>query len=130
MGFFLKSNQPQSLARGKRSEVIAVQFLKSQGYRIIATNVRFRCGELDIVAGDGETLVFVEVRSTASADFGGPFATITGHKQRKLIRAASAYLSSLKTAPVFTRFDAVGITWTDPNHPQIDLIRDAFGTNY
>ena len=126
MDGFLKPSKPLHLERGKRSEAIAVQFLQSQGYTVLAANVRYPFGELDIVAMEGDTLCFVEVRSTGSDAWGGPFTTITGKKKRCIIRAASAYLAALSKQPLFTRFDAIGVLWLDAGTPQIELLRGAF----
>ena len=112
--------------RGQESEHLAIAYLKSQGYTILETNVRYPVGEIDIIAGEGETLVFVEVRSTASDAWGGPFASVTYPKRRKIIRAAEWYLASRKNQPSFIRFDVLGILLSDPIHPQIELIRAAF----
>ena len=112
--------------RGQQSERLAVRLLQAEGYRIEATNVRFPVGELDIVAWEGESLCFVEVRSTASADWGGPLASIDGRKRQHLIRAARWYLARSRTMPAETRFDVVAITWDDPRQPTVELVRGAF----
>ena len=112
--------------RGQSSERLAVSFLVSQGYGIVDTNVRYPAGEIDIIALDGDVLCFVEVRSTTSDAWGGPFASVTRRKQQRIIRAARWYLASMKAEPPFVRFDVLGILLTDPAHPQIDLIRGAF----
>ena len=111
---------------GQHSERFAVRLLQSQGYTIQETNVRFPVGEIDIVAREGETLCFVEVRSTASSQWGGPLASVTNRKRRHLIRAAQWYLSRLPRLPSQTRFDVVGITWGDGKTPALELIRGAF----
>ncbi len=126
----LKSKKTLKQQRGQGSERLAADYLRSQGYFIIQTNVRYKLGELDIIAREAGTLCFVEVRSTGSDAWGGPLATITEKKKHRIIRAASTYLAQLDKQPLFTRFDVIGILWTDPTHPQIELIRDAFGTNY
>lgn len=73
----------------------------------MAHNVRSRFGEIDLVARDGEVLVFVEVRMRRSAAYGGAAASITAAKRNRLIRAASAYLAALRTPPPPCRFDAI-----------------------
>ncbi len=115
-------------ARGVRSEQLARHFLTSQGYAIRETNVRFPVGEIDVVAEEGQTLCFVEVRSTSSSRWGGPLASITDRKRQRLIRAAQWYLQRLRTLPPASRFDVVAIQWEGPQAPTIDLIRDAFWT--
>ena len=111
---------------GQRSEQIAADYLRGQGYIIEQANVRFPVGEIDLIAKEGETLCFVEVRSASSEEWGGPLATVTYPKQRRLIRAASWYLQRLRELPLYTRFDVLGITWPEAGEPSVDLIRGAF----
>jgi len=92
--------------RGAAEEQAAADFLVSQGLRIVARNWRCKGGELDVVAMEGDTLVFVEVRARASVRFGGAAASITASKQTRLIRAAQHYLTTLARVPA-CRFDAV-----------------------
>lgn len=111
--------------RGRQSERLALRLLQSQGYRIEATNVRFPVGELDLIAWEGETLCFIEVRSTASLDWGGPLASIDERKRHHLIQAARWYLSRRELPPQ-TRFDVVSVVWDDPLQPTVELLRGAF----
>ena len=108
-------------ARGKRGEALAVTYLESRGYRIVECNFRCRLGELDIVAMDGSTLVFVEVRSKASGQHGGAIATVTRAKQARVARVAQAYLSMRRPRFESCRFDVIGITGG-----QLEHIEDAF----
>lgn len=114
---------------GRASEQKARELLMASGYRIEATNVRFPVGELDLVAWEGHTLCFVEVRSTSSSQWGGPLASITEPKRRRLIRAAQWYLQGLRTLPSETRFDVVAITWEVAGAPRTELIRGAFASD-
>jgi putative endonuclease len=109
--------------RGEAAEALAAVFLERKGLAIVARNYRCRLGEIDLVAREGETTVFVEVRQRASSAFGGAAASITATKRARLVRAARHYLSRLKTMPA-CRFDALLIEG-DP--PRIEWIRDAFG---
>ena len=111
---------------GQRGEAIAVQHLRSAGYRIEQTNVRFPVGEIDIVAWEGETLCFVEVRSASSDHWGGPLASVTHRKQHRLIQAARWCLARRRELPIETRFDVVGICWSNPQAPSVTLVRGAF----
>ena len=95
-------------SRGDAAEAAAAGFLQQQGLRIVARNWSCRIGELDLIARDGETLVFVEVRQRASAGFGGAAASIGATKRAKLVAAAQVYLQTLKVVPP-CRFDAVCI---------------------
>jgi putative endonuclease len=109
--------------RGVDSEALAAAFLEGRGLKILERNYRCRLGEIDLVARDGGTTVFVEVRQRASHAFGGAAASITPAKRAKLIKAARHYLSRLRDDPQ-CRFDALLIEG-DP--PRIEWIRDAFG---
>ena len=93
-----------------------------RGLTIVARNFRTRMGEIDLVARDRDTLVFVEVRQRRSAAFGGAAASITAAKRARLIAAARAYLATLPREPA-CRFDAVLI---DGAAPSIDWRRDVF----
>jgi putative endonuclease len=92
--------------RGQRAEDLAADFLRRQGLAVEARNVRNRYGEIDIVAREGDTLVFVEVRLRGSAAFGGAAGSITAAKQKRLLTAANLYLSGFSRQPP-CRFDAV-----------------------
>ena len=91
---------------GEKAEALAAEFLAARGVRIIERNFRRRCGELDLVAQDGDTLVFVEVRLRTRSDFGGAAASITAKKRARMTAAASLYLARLRSTPP-CRFDAV-----------------------
>ena len=108
---------------GVDAEALAASFLEARGLQIIARNYRCRLGEIDLVARDGATTVFVEVRRRASNAFGGAGASITPKKRLKLLKAARHYLSRLSTLPQ-CRFDALLI---EGQPPRIEWIRDAFG---
>lgn len=93
-------------ALGAEAETLAAEHLARSGLKIVARNWRCRFGELDIVAREGVTLVFVEVRQRASAGFGGAAASISAAKRAKLVAAAQSYLQTLPKVPP-CRFDAV-----------------------
>ena len=113
--------------RGRDSEQLARQFLEQQGYRIEAANVRFRLGELDLVAIHGGILCIVEVRSRSSARFGPAAASILSGKRQRLIRAAQCYLQRHRPPwPGNVRFDVVAIDYPAAGDPAIQLIPSAF----
>jgi putative endonuclease len=89
--------------------------------RLLERNFCCRLGEIDLIMQEGQTLVFVEVRLRRSQQFGGAAASITHHKQQKLLKAAQIYLQKLKTLPP-CRFDVVV---TDGDN--MEWIKDAFG---
>ena len=91
---------------GHDGELRAAAYLASHGLAILARNFRCRLGEIDVVARDGEVLVFVEVRLRSSGSFGGALESITPHKQRRIQAAANLYLSKLRRVPR-CRFDVV-----------------------
>lgn len=116
---------------GRRAEELAAAFLEKAGLRIVARNWRRPEGELDIVADDAGTCVFVEVRSRTGTALGHPLESITPGKQRQVIRSARLYLSALAetSAPAAGyRFDVVAVTF-DPEGeaaPELVHIPDAF----
>ncbi len=109
--------------RGAEAETLAAAFLEARGLKILERNYRCRLGEIDLIACDGVTTVFVEVRRRASRAFGGAAASITATKRLKLLKAARHYMSRLRTLPL-CRFDALLI---EGEPPRIEWIRNAFG---
>lgn len=107
--------------RGEQAETLAAEFLRGQGLHIAARNYRCRFGEIDLIARDGDTLVFVEVRSRASNAFGGAAASITPAKRARLLKTAHHYLAGCNPLPP-CRFDAVLVTGR-PQH--IEWLRGA-----
>lgn len=105
---------------GKEAENHAAAFLQNHGLRLVARNFRCRMGEIDLIMEHAGTLVFVEVRMRRSENFGGAAASITGHKQRKLIHAAQHYLQQQTKQPP-CRFDALLL-----DGHKIEWIKDAF----
>jgi putative endonuclease len=113
-------------AHGRRGEDLAHRFLRRHGLTIVARNFHQRAGhgELDIVAWDRQTLVFVEVKTRASAEFGDPGRAVGTDKEKDLRRAAGEYLRRCGTPSEQARFDLVSIVLTKP--PGIEWIKDAF----
>jgi putative endonuclease len=114
---------------GEKGEAIAAQHLKKQGYRIIEKNYRTKLGEIDIIAKDKDTLVFVEVKSRRSWQFGNPKAAVTPQKQRKISMVALQYLKSTHRSNASARFDVAAVTITR-DKPQIEIIKNAFELAY
>ena len=94
---------------GARGEKVAASFLKKRGYRIIETNYRCRGGEIDIVARQGETLVFVEVRTKTGRGFGSPEESITSAKKTRLRTLAAGYAQGRDDLPLSQRIDVVAV---------------------
>jgi putative endonuclease len=112
---------------GRWGEKFASRFLKRQGYRVLARNVVLPVGELDIVARDGEELVFVEVKTRTSGEFGGPLGAVGPAKRRKIIQAARSYVAQHRLGECPCRFDVVGVTrGEEGKEPEVELVRGAF----
>lgn len=112
---------------GVRGEWAAAKFLKRLGYKIVARAQRTLLGELDLVAVDGRTVVFVEVKTRESHDAGHPFEAIDEHKQQRMTRAALGYLKRHGLLEYPARFDAVAVTWpAGAKRPIIEHIQNAF----
>ncbi|MFZ7126144.1 MAG: YraN family protein [Desulfobacterales bacterium] len=116
-------------AFGQSAERRAARFLRRSGYRILETNYRNRIGEIDIIAKDGDALVFVEVKARRSNRYGGPKAAVTHRKQRKISMTALAYLKETRQSDVKARFDVVAVYGQD-NASAIELVRNAFEIAY
>lgn len=111
---------------GKRGEDIAVLFLKGLKFRILEKNFRCKCGEIDIVAKDGGTFVFIEVKTRRNLSYGVPQLAVTPFKQRQISRAALMWLSKNKLFEVPARFDVIAILAQDCQVPVVDHIKNAF----
>ena len=109
---------------GLLAEDLAARFLAARGLTIVKRNFRTRRGEIDLIARDGDVLVFVEVRLRTRADYGGAAASITPGKQARLVAAASQYLATLRTLPP-CRFDALLLDALEP--PRVEWLQDVIG---
>ncbi len=109
-------------ARGEAAENLAAAYLQRAGLKLVERNYRCRFGEIDLIARDGATLVFVEVRMRSSERFGGAAASITRAKQQKLLRTARHYLAGIARPPQ-CRFDAMLI---NGNTNAIEWLKNAF----
>lgn len=118
--------QAAHLRDGAAAEALAARHLERHGLTIIARNVRCRGGEVDLVADDGRSLVFVEVRLRKNGRFGGAAASITASKQRRVILAAQHWLAGdgRRHANRACRFDAILLDGLDA--ARIEWIRGAF----
>jgi putative endonuclease len=110
---------------GRRSEDLACRELERRGYTIVERRFRTRCGELDIIARDGQVLVFVEVRARSSGSFGTPFESVTWQKRQRVSRMAASYLCAKRLAMVPCRFDVVAVVERQGRHT-IELMKGAF----
>jgi putative endonuclease len=116
---------PSTHQEGARGEQVAVQHLRQLGMEIVELNYRFGRGEIDIIALDGEVLVFCEVKSRTGLQFGDPEYAITTNKQRQIRRIAEGYLYQHEIKGQACRFDVITVRWLG-NNPEINYIRNAF----
>jgi len=109
--------------RGRRAEELAAAYLQQKGLALVERNYRCRYGEIDLIARDGATLVFVEVRMRSADRYGGAARSITAAKRAKLLRAARHYLARVRPVPA-CRFDALLVSG---DHASIEWLPNAFG---
>ena len=109
------------LVKGRKGERIAAIFLLRQGFDILARRYRGRSGELDIIAFESNTLVFVEVKTRASRDFGEPWEFVDWRKQQILRRTAEEFIADHDMGQYAYRFDIVSVLGNEA-----ELFRNAF----
>lgn len=110
---------------GDRGEDVAARYLESQGFRILERQYRSHFGEIDLIATDGDTIVFIEVKTRTSSAAGDPTEAVDRAKQRKITKSALAYLKQRGWLERRSRFDVVAILW-DSGQPIIRHYRSAF----
>ncbi len=111
---------------GEKGEELAAEYLKSLGYEIIQRNYRFGHGEIDIIAKDKETLVFVEVKTRENLKFGPPELAITKKKQRQIKKIGEAYLYENNISDTQCRIDVIAILMERNKQPKLNHIINAF----
>jgi len=112
---------------GDRGEREAVRYVRGLGWRILARKHRNRLGEIDLIAQDGDTIVFIEVKTRRSNAAGRPEDAITPAKQKQLTGAALAFLKKHRLLERRARFDVISIVWPDMSAaPEIEHFRNAF----
>lgn len=114
---------------GKLGEALALDCLKKNGYRIVETNYRCALGEIDIIATEGKTVVFIEVKSRKTDRFGPPQAAVGIRKQRKISMLAKNYLKEKKLSNARARFDVIAVRLRNGN-PKIEIIKNAFESSF
>jgi putative endonuclease len=114
---------------GKQGEELAVKHLKKQGYEIICVNYRTRLGEIDIIAKDKDTIVFVEVKSRSSSAYGSPKQAVTLEKQKKISKNALLYLKETSQMNARARFDVVAV-FSSNDKADVEIIKNAFEISY
>lgn len=124
-GWWRRLRRPGSL--GNRGERAAARYLQRLGYKIIRRSQRTAAGEIDLIAVDGRTLVFVEVKTRTSHDAGHPAEAVDSRKQQRLTRLALHFLKMHDLLEHAARFDVVAITWpADARRPTIEHYKNAF----
>jgi putative endonuclease len=114
------------LALGESGEDLACAALQRRGYAVLERRYRTRIGEIDIVAMDGEVLVFVEVKTRRSARYGHPAEAVTFEKRRRVALMAADYLARRRRPASACRFDVVAVTISTDGAPRVDVIPGAF----
>ena len=112
---------------GDRGENLAARYLEERGFRVLERQLRGRHGELDLIAMDGETVVFVEVKTRTTRGAGDPAEAVTFAKQKRITQSALTYLKRRGWLERRTRFDVVSILWNGGDgKPEIQHYRSAF----
>ena len=112
---------------GRRSEIDGAEYLRSLGFRVVGSGYRTRAGEIDLIAWDGNVLVFVEVKSLQSGM--PPEDAVGPRKQRRVMLAAQSYLTRYRLQGTSCRFDILAVSVRPGGKPEFRLLRDAFGSH-
>ncbi len=110
---------------GTIGERLAMEYLKAQGYKILEKNYRCSVGEVDIIAQDQDTIVFVEVKTRRNTFIAAPYESVGKHKQKKILEVAQCYLEEKDLVNHEIRFDVLSIVMRGATH-QIEHLREAF----
>ncbi len=113
---------------GNRGESLAEDYIKRKGYKIIHRNYRCKLGEIDIIAKDGDTIVFIEVRTKQNENFGSPQDSVTSTKISKISKTALNFIQEKNLSGYSYRFDFIAITFSQ-GKPNIEHIENAFMPN-
>jgi putative endonuclease len=122
----VEDHQTDRIGLGRNGEDIAVRYLERRRWTVLERGFRMLRGEIDIIARDKGTLVFVEVKTRRGLGFGPPAAAVTPSKQSRIRRIAQAYLSRKGLAGVVCRFDVIAIIVDADGAVHLDHLKDAF----
>ena len=114
---------------GRKKEALAARYLEKRGYRILEKNYRTKHGEVDIIAKDKDTIVFVEVKARQTLRFGNPKGAVTDDKQRKISMVALQYLKFTGQLTTSARFDVVAVHGAEDSD-RIEIVKNAFELAY
>jgi putative endonuclease len=122
-------NFSKDLPLGVQGEAFAALYLKGLKYKVLQTNYRCRCGEIDVIAKDGSVLVFVEVKTRRGSSYGSPQLSVTPFKQRQISKTALTYLLQNRLMDEHARFDVIALVIRN-GEPIVTHIKDAFELAY
>lgn len=125
-GMAVKEDKQTPYELGKSGEEVATHYLRRKKYKIVATGFRLFRGEIDIIAYDKKTLVFVEVKTRRNRDFGLPEESVTPSKQQQIRKIAQGFLALNKIHNVECRFDVLSLIKNEKNEYKIYHIKNAF----
>lgn len=120
---------PEKKEIGQKGENLAADYLQNAGYTVLERNYRCKLGEIDIIARDNDTLVFIEVRSRSSLAFGLPQESINRRKRHQISKVALEYMIRRKLKNIPARFDVVAVSF-EGRKEKVDLIKDAFELSF
>ncbi len=118
--------EPNNRKTGSKGEDIACEFLKNLGYEIVERNYQYGHGEIDIIAKDTDTLVFVEVKFRKNLEYGPPETAVTKTKQKQIRKVAEAYIYEKEIKNTFCRIDVIAILQFPGAKPEINHYINAF----
>lgn len=113
-------------ALGRAGEQLAAEHLEKQGWSILARNWRCQQGELDIVASDGEQVVFCEVKARSGVDYGSPLEAVDRHKIHRVRQLARAWLEQQRLTGCRVRFDVISVLWPPEGRVRLEHVQEAF----
>lgn len=119
------ASQPHARGRGRVGEEDAVRYLEAEGYEIVERNATTRVGEVDVIARDGDTLCFIEVKARQTDRYGPAVAGVTPAKQRRLVRSATLWLTENPQGDLPMRFDVLGLDASEDGW-RYTLVKNAF----
>jgi putative endonuclease len=122
-----KVSSEERHVRGAQGEKLACRFLRKKGYKVLHRNFKGkRGGQIDIVCRDRDTLVFVEVKTRGSADYGRPATAVHHDQQRRISLGALTWLRMLDNPEMSFRFDVVEVMTLSDGKPRLELVQNAF----
>jgi putative endonuclease len=122
----MEVHKDNRISLGRSGEDAAVRYLKKKRYEILDRGFRWLRGELDIIARDGRTVVFIEVKTRRGLGFGPPSASVTAAKRRQVRRIAECYLARKGFGREFCRFDVISVLAEGDGTARVEHLKNAF----